>query len=107
MKIGRKTSLLRLPLIALSGLQVATSFAPIPSLTLQNGLHKQCKFYSPNNKFIKTTLQRSNQWQIQATTDEEKEEEERKKKIREEIFWAKQRALAAEMGAKSDAALKK
>ena len=45
--------------------------------------------------------------QLNAKTDEEKEEEERKRRVREEIFWAKQRALAAEMGAKSDSAAKK
>lgn len=50
---------------------------------------------------------RTNQTQLNAKSDAEKEEEERKKKIREEIFWAKQRAMAAEMEASSDAALKK
>ncbi len=39
--------------------------------------------------------------------EEDENEEDRKKAIREEIFWAKQRALAAEMTAKSDAALKR
>jgi len=39
--------------------------------------------------------------------EEDKSEENKKKAIREEIFWAKQRALAAEMTAKSDAALKR
>lgn len=49
----------------------------------------------------------NNQWHLNAKSDAEKEEEERKKKVREEIFWAKQRAMAAEMEASSDAALKK
>ncbi|KAL3794523.1 hypothetical protein ACHAWO_013004 [Cyclotella atomus] len=93
-------------LIAFSVLQVVASFAPSPSRSLRKGLHKSCKFHGPINKLINTTGRRSNHWQIQAT-DEEKEEQERKKKIREEIFWAKQRALAAEMSAKSDATLKK
>lgn len=39
--------------------------------------------------------------------DDAKEIEARKKSVRDEIFWAKQRALMVELSAKSDAGLKK
>lgn len=39
-------------------------------------------------------------------TEEEESDEDRKKRVREEIFWAKQRALAAAMDAGADAEVK-
>ena len=92
--------------------QLSTAFAP-------SSPSKRQIILTPHSNFIYQTYRRSSEsalpkcrrqnsgWQLGAKTDEEKEEEERKKKVREDIFWAKQRALAAEMEAKSDASLKK
>jgi hypothetical protein len=91
-------------------LQMAVALAclqPIKSFTPPTIIQLPPCFGACNSRINNPSIQRSFQWRLHATSDYEKEEEERKKKVREEIFWAKQRALAAEMNAKSDAAVKK
>ena len=75
-----------------------------PHISTSNYNSHIWRSYKVNNHNPSRT---NNQWHLNAKSDAEKEEEERKKKVREEIFWAKQRAMAAEMEASSDAALKK
>lgn len=90
-------------------LQVAAAFSPTPITRIQSSqVIVSCRLpTSTINKFTNPPININRQGQLRAKTDAEREEEERKKKVREEIFWAKQRAMAAEMNAKSDATLKK
>jgi len=103
-------------LLAGCSVQLATAFTPsFADLTIKQSTKSQVTRINTLRSIqtLSNIAPRYNRWHTalsNTNTNEEEDDEEaeeEKKRVRDEIFWAKQRALAAEMSAKSDAGLKR
>ncbi|KAL3791899.1 hypothetical protein HJC23_010759 [Cyclotella cryptica] len=97
-------------------LQLATPFTPsfavrtvkespkskLPPINALRSVRSHSNIVPNHNQRIAALSSTSND-----IDEDDDEVEKEKKRVREEIFWAKQRALAAEMTAKADAGLKR